>query len=494
MSRGKGSRSKAKARSSLRRVAALAAAGFLATLAAALVVLSLPTRSPSPGDAVLSPQLEQVVHTTGSDAAPEVKDAGAKPGKLSPFYAALLKLQSGTATKPLTILHLGDSHIASDRITGEVRRLLQARFGDAGRGLMMPGFPFPYYEAPGFSFEKKGDWKVANSLTDEGTYGITGVSLTASGDDAELSLSSLSGPFASAEVSLLKGPGQGRAVVVAGERREEVATAADTVSVLRVALPVKATSLKVEVVGDGKVTVLGWSVNNGKTRGVRYVNLGIPSASALTTSRFDRALATSDIEALAPDLVILGYGTNEGFNDDLDLAAYERNYERLIALVQSAAPNAALVILGPIDGNRLPRFVKGEERASAPCRPLDAGEEADYSERLARDDAALARWHEPPKLDAVRSLLARIAGRHGATYWNLSRIMGGPCSMDRWLHSEPPLAYPDHVHLNGEGSRRIGRAIYDALLSGYERYRQQASAAGSLASADKSARPPVEEP
>ena len=78
-------------------------------------------------------------------------------GDLDPFYAKLLKLEARTATKPVTILHLGDSHIASDRITGEVRRLFQARFGDGGRGLMMPGFPFPYYKAPGFSFEKTGD-------------------------------------------------------------------------------------------------------------------------------------------------------------------------------------------------------------------------------------------------------------------------------------------------------------------------------------------------
>ena len=138
--------------------------------------------------------------------------------------------------------------------------------------------------------------------------------------DATLSLASTAAPFASAEVSLLAGPGQGHAVVSAGERREEVATRPTTRSVLRVKLPVKASSLKVEVVkGDGPVTVLGWSVDNGKARGVRYVNLGIPSASALTTRRFDRTLAAGDIAALAPNLVVLGYGTNEGFNDDLDL-------------------------------------------------------------------------------------------------------------------------------------------------------------------------------
>jgi hypothetical protein len=32
----------------------------------------------------------------------------------------------GQASDPVTILHLGDSHFATDNITGELRRLLQA--------------------------------------------------------------------------------------------------------------------------------------------------------------------------------------------------------------------------------------------------------------------------------------------------------------------------------------------------------------------------------
>ena len=161
-------------------------------------------------------------------------------------------------------------------------------------------------------------------------------------------------------------------------------------------------------------------------RGVRYVNLGIPSASALTTRRFDRALAANDIAHLAPKLVVLGYGTNEGFIDGLDLDAYEKEYVHLLQLVKAAAPDAALLILGPLDGTRLPSFVKGEARAQAPCRPLSANEQANYEALLAKDNASLARWHEPPKLDVgpvalatprrplPRDLLGFVGGHGGA--------------------------------------------------------------------------------
>ena len=423
----------------------------------------------------------QEAPNSGSPAAAQ-SPVAAKPhtGKLAAFYNTLDGIEAGTGASSVTVLHLGDSHIASDRITGEVRKLLQARFGDAGRGLMMPGFPFPYYKAPGFDFEKTGEWTAANSLTDEGIYGISGVSLTSASPDATLVLTSTGAPFASAEVTLLRAPGKGRAAITAGDVHEEISTASDQRSVLHVPLAGKAGSIKIEAKGDGPITVLGWSVSTGE-QGVRYVNLGIPGASALTTSRFDRELAESDIKALSPKLIVLGYGTNEGFIDSLDLDAYEEAYEDLIALIKDAAPDASLVVLGPLDGARLPRFVKAADKAELPCRTLSDDERANYDTLVTAKDAKIAHWYTPPKLDAVRQTLKQIAERHDALYWDMSAVMGGPCSIERWVKAAPPLALPDHVHLSDEGSRRIGRALHAALLADYDRHRRQAGIARGLA-------------
>ena len=245
-------------------------------------------------------------------------------------HAALAKLEDGQAPDPVTILHLGDSHIATDNITGELRRLLQARFGDAGRGLMMPGFPFPGYRATGFSFEKRGPGLRQTAFTRREPTAF-GVRVTADAAGAELKLASSAGPFASAEVSLLTGPKRGQAVIAADGWRKQVSAAAGTQSVVRVKIPVRSTSLSIKVVGDGPVTVLGWSLVANHP-GVRYINLGIPGASAFTARRFDPEIAVSDIRGLAPKLVVLGYGTNEGFLDYLGLAGYEQEWVRLFKL------------------------------------------------------------------------------------------------------------------------------------------------------------------
>ncbi len=201
----------------------------------------------------------------------------------------------------------------------------------------------------------------------------------------------------------------------------------------------------------------------------------------MTTTRFDRDLASSDIEALSPKLVVLGYGTNEGFIDSLDLNAYARGYERLIALIKDAAPDASLVILGPLDGARLPRFVKTANKAELPCRALSDDERANYDALVAAKDEKIAHWYTPPKLDDVRQMLKKIAERHDALYWDMSAVMGGPCGIESWVKATPPLALPDHVHLSDEGSRRVGGALYAALIADYDRHRRQADDSGALA-------------
>ena len=39
-------------------------------------------------------------------------------------------------------MQIGDSHTANDSFSGRLRELFQARFGDAGRGVLPPGVPY----------------------------------------------------------------------------------------------------------------------------------------------------------------------------------------------------------------------------------------------------------------------------------------------------------------------------------------------------------------
>jgi len=105
---------------------------------------------------------------------------------LSAFYDRLYALESGTGSDTLRILHLGDSHIAGDRFSGSLLRRFATRFGDAGRGQLPPGKPFPYYRRQGISVEASDGWTSFSSLSGIGVgpFGLSGYRTeTASGDD-----------------------------------------------------------------------------------------------------------------------------------------------------------------------------------------------------------------------------------------------------------------------------------------------------------------------
>ena len=56
---------------------------------------------------------------------------------LEPFFSGLDSLRNGTGTV-LTVVHLGDSHLQAGYYSGKMMRLLQAQFGNAGRGWVAP--------------------------------------------------------------------------------------------------------------------------------------------------------------------------------------------------------------------------------------------------------------------------------------------------------------------------------------------------------------------
>ena len=406
---------------------------------------------------------------------PSVPEKTRTAGTLTNFFTALRGLDRGSRGDPVTILHLGDSHIASDRFTGDMRDLLQARFGDAGRGMMMPGFPFGYYRARGVTFKKSSSWTAKSSLyKGNGPYGLSGVKLSSSAKNAWLRLTSNRGAFEWAEVALLTGPRQGSVQIAVDRITKRVRTYSPDVGVIFERIPVKGTSLKLTVEGDGAVTILSWAIGLQRP-GVRYVNFGIPSATANITDRWDDKIVAADIERLSPELIVLGYGTNEGFNDGLKRDAYELKVTNLIVKLQRLAPRANVLVIGPPDGARFPRALsrgsKNATLAARACRALDETEARAYGKLLRARDRRLARWHPPPKLEVVRAALKSAAVNTGSHFWDWSSVMGGQCGIHQWMKAEPKLAASDHVHITRAGSKRSAEALFTELMAGFSAHK-----------------------
>ena len=164
--------------------------------------------------------------------------------------------------------------------------------------------------------------------------------------------------------------------------------------------------------------VLAWSVTRGRP-GVIYANLGTVAAGVDLMDAWDPGLLRQDLTHLSPSLIVLAFGTNEGFRETTDPAAYATVFAARLRALHAAAPGAALLVLGPPDAYRHRR--KG---SSAPP---------------ACDDP---NWTEPPNLAPIREAQRSIAAREGAYFWDWQAAMGGPCSMLRWAATEPADGRP----------------------------------------------------
>ncbi len=402
------------------------------------------------------------------------------PQALTRTAAALSALRRGQR-QTVRILHLGDSLTASDRFSGRVRQLLQDRYGDAGRALMVPAMPFSYYRPTGATIAQTGDWQVLDHVRhrEAGPFALAGTRVIAGGDgavtltwEAEFAdaIARVSLDLLAADVSAVPSltlDGQTLPLSLELMAPELIRL---TASVER---PGKRLTLSVD---SGDMVLLGWGLESGRP-GVLYDSLGVVGARATHLARLDPSLTRAQVEAFDPDLVVLAFGTNEGFDDDLDVQAYVRDVAQVVRELGLDDGGTDFLVVTPPAALRHPSFCKETGQPSdgdalpPVCRPLaePCQDPLAYRAALASGDPALCHWHQPPALAQVRTALIDLAEARGWAWWPWDAVMGQPCGMNEWSLADPKLAFGDRVHLTSAGAALSGEALFAALVAALER-------------------------
>ena len=386
-----------------------------------------------------------------ASAAPRLRKAPAAPPMdarfrpLAAFFRELRALETGARTI-LPVLQVGDSHTANDGFSGRMREQMQERFGDAGRGLLPPGVPFKYYKPAGLQVSAQG-WTVVSSFDPaaSGPFGLAGLRQRADGPASVVIDVERPGDLAHVEIEALAQPrggvfsvrlepGPSASFATRGGRKEP--------AWFTLKAP-DATRLTLTKDGFDPVDLLSCRVRR-EDRGVTWSNLGTIGATVDLLGRWDRDFVADEMRHEQPALVVLAFGTNEGFSDATDPVAYAQAYAAAVARLRAAAPGATMLLVGPPDG----------------VRKTDAA------------GCAQGAGLEPPRnLAPVREAQRREAERAGLYFWDWSEAMGGRCAMAEWSAASPPLAAADHVHLLRLGYRRTAEALFAELMQGYAQHR-----------------------
>ncbi len=395
------------------------------------------------------------------------------------FYESLLRTSRREPGAITRILHYGDSLVTVDFLSGQARRRLQARFGDAGHGYMMAGKPWRWYQHWDVFYRTSDSWHMSgimSRVTGDQPFGINGFSFEGSGPAQYLELGTATGGAIGQRVSrfeahyLVQPDGGSFEVLVDGRLHAKVSTAGpgprSGVYVVQVADGPH--RFRVQCAGDGRVRMFG-GVLERDGPGVVYDTLGINGGRARRLELITPSIWAEQLRLRRPNLVILNFGTNESEDVGRSMAQVEADYVSVLQRLRAAAPESSCLVMSPLD-------------------------------RATRNGGGLG---SNPVLLKLVEAQRRAALKAGCAFYSTFQAMGGCGSMARWYQSRPQLCAGDMTHPTRAGSVIVGDGFFRAIVMGWLGYEAVAMAAPvehgpSPSGADRTPEPyaptPMEEP
>ncbi|MBA4146108.1 MAG: hypothetical protein C0523_10110 [Cytophaga sp.] len=361
---------------------------------------------------------------------------------LSDFFERLYQLQKGVNSQ-VNIVHVGDSHIQADFLSGTVRQNIQRDFGNAGRGLIVPGRVAHTNEPSTIYTTSNTNWEAKRIVYPDQPLpiGIGGITIQTSLPETRLTIKTLSTPandyrfnaltlfyqkdFKSFNIAVKDSAGNN--IAYAGGYTFEPYP-----NTSRILLPISTSQVTLQTLQalpeQNQFTLFGISLENGK-KGVLYHTIGVNGAKFkhYNTARYFAEQTT----VLHPDLFIISLGTNESLDYPYTDPQLFNYIDQMVESLRAKNPSAKFILTVPADH---------------------------YRKKTRRN----------PGLSVIRDTIMRYAQQRNLSYWDLYQASGGLHSAD--LYKKYNLLQRDGVHYTKEGYEFQGNLLYAAVVKAYNTY------------------------
>ena len=360
--------------------------------------------------------------------------------------------QASRQSRPLRILHYGDSQIEMDRISQDLREGLQERFGGMGTGFFpalgnVPSATIYKSASGGFvQYTMYGDSTTVRA--GHNRYGLLAqvVQLYGGGTvslRASKSKYALPGALEFSSVRVLYGRhGKDFSVKVQADTlKPRVETRKGENGVVLQTWHFSRPVAKAAVHFSGSAELYGISADG--ENGVAVDNVPLRGCSGNIFTRISKPLMAESLDLTGTRLIILQFGGNY-MPVARNTRVIEQYMEQIAAQIQyfhEVAPEAKILFIGPSD---MGKSVNGR----------------------------IVTW---PRLPQLVDSLKATALRNEAAYWDLYRMMGGENSMVQWVKHNPPLAGSDYIHFTPAGAQKVGETLTRSLLTYYDYYQYRKS-------------------
>jgi hypothetical protein len=337
----------------------------------------------------------------------------------------------------------GDSNMTQDGISGGMRRMLQATFGDAGHGYVALGRAWPWYlhldVKHGATYAEWKAYSTSVQPAPDGYYGFANMAFDSlhggastwvetAGDDSPVGRS-----VGSFDAYFLKRPAGGSfRVVIDGKVERVVSTAARKAAAgfERFDMPDGPHKLEI-VVNDGDPVRLFGVALERAVPGVVVDSLGTGALNFEQMTRVDAPTRRAMLERRKYDLVIFLLGSNIFTPSDAVLDGW---IQKVVDAHREAVPGMPVLILSPTDI----------------ATSMDAKTSM-------------------PRIVGLVHQLRRAADATGSAYWDFWSAMGGDRSIVR-LRKHRGMASSDLIHLTRVSGVMMGQRIAHALVDDFAGY------------------------
>ena len=340
----------------------------------------------------------------------------------------------------IKILHIGDSHIQADYISGRIRQRLQTFFkgGIASRGLIFPykaagtNNPFNYYAY--FT----GEWEGCRNVERDKycTLGLSGISATTYDSAATLKFLFRQGDYPHYDFNRIKifhkiDTAAYKVVIenYEGERTVNINREAGyTEFILHKHLDELVLKFLKTDAKQYYFTIQGILLETDDP-GIVYHSAGVNGAdipSFMRCQAFDKHLKVID-----PDLIIISLGTNDAYPKKFNRLFFEADCEALLNKIRRSTPERPVILTVPPDSYRYRRYLN-------------------------------------KNIPEARKAIIKVAKEYHCAVWDLYTVMGGSNSMILWYSNG--LTAADKLHFNKKGYFLQGDLFFNAFVKAYDNY------------------------
>ncbi len=376
--------------------------------------------------------------------------------KLHSFFKAMENAR--TASKPVRIMHYGDSQIEADHITGYLRERLQQSFGGNGPGLLAVK---PVTQKLSWRVSASEEWnrytlfgKIDSTITHK-RYGpmISLFRFAPAWNDSLPNDSIMYSASFEVKNSFQGYPASNRwdnAKLFYGNLNRPVQLIvkddADEIFVEDSLMPTE--TMQIKTIGEPKkqftIEMHGYdspdvyAISLESKNGIIVDNIPLRGSAGTFVTIMEYSMMLRWLNTLNVKLLILQFGVNVVSDDIDDFRYYEDWMVHQLNAINQMRPDLPVIVVGISDMSK-----------------KDGTEYVSYE-----------------AVSKIREVQKNAAMKAGFAFWDMYEAMGGENSMPSWVWADPPLANTDFTHFNVKGSKIISNMLYNALMLEYREYKK----------------------